>query len=175
MAPHLPGTGSDWLAFGILRRPHGTKGEIFLLPYNGCGTRLKHSALPTRVRLAHAASRDVDVAGYRPVREGYLVRFEGIADRESVAALVGQELYFPRSCFAPLAAAEFYVEDIVGYKVSRSDGQKLGRVSGTFWNGAQDVMTIAGEDGVERLLPVVEEYVRVLDHEHRSLVVDPHD
>ncbi len=88
---------------------------------------------------------------------------------------MGQELYFPRASFAPLAAAEFYVEDIVGYEVFRPDGQKLGRVSGTFWNGAQDVMTIAGEDGVERLLPVVEEYVRSLDHEHRSLVVDPHD
>lgn len=168
--------GSDWLPFGILRRPHGTKGEILLQPYNDCGSRSDDSVLPPRVRLAEAENvRDVDLAACRSVREGYLVRFEGIADRESAASLIGREMHLPRQSLAPLAAAEFYVEDIIGFEVFDPDSRRLGRVKGTFWNGAQDVMMIAGEDGSERLLPVVTEYVRCLDKENRRLTVDPHD
>jgi len=168
--------GWDWLPFGILRRPHGTKGEILLQPYNGCGPRLDDSVLPPRVRLAGAENiRDADLAACRSVREGYLVRFEGIVDRESAAALVGREVQLPRRSLAPLAAAEFYVEDIVGFEVFGPDSRRIGRVRGTFWNGAQDVMVVAGEDGSERLLPVVADYVRCLDRENRRLTVDPHD
>jgi ribosomal 30S subunit maturation factor RimM len=44
-----------------------------------------------------------------------------------------------------------------------------------FWNGAQDVIAIAADDGRERLLPVVSEYILRFDRSSRSLVVDPHE
>jgi 16S rRNA processing protein RimM len=168
--------GSDWLPFGILRRPHGGKGEILLHPYNGAAGRSEDLGLLPRVRVAGAGkARELLVAASRPVPGGYLVRFEGIADRESVAALVGQEVHLPRRCLAPLGAAEFYVEDLAGCEVFHPDGRRLGRVGGAFWNGAQDIMAVVAEDGSERLFPVVAEYVLRFDGERRLLVVEPHD
>ena len=174
MAPHSTGMGSDWLPFGILRRPHGTKGEILLHPY--AGMRSEEPALPPRVLLARAGNtRELNVAACRTVPAGYLVRFEGIDDRQEIAALTGQEVHLPRRSFAPLGSAEFYVEDIAGCEVVNVDGQRLGRITGTFWNGGQDVMTVAADDGSERLFPVVAEYVLRFDLERRCLTVDPHD
>ncbi len=166
---------SDWLPFGILRRPHGTQGEILLHPWND-GAPGAPAALSARVRLTPAqVVRELEVAAARPVREGYLVRFAGVADRDSAALLVGSEVEVPRRGLAPLLAAEFYVEDLVGCQVADAAGRPCGQVRGTFWNGAQDVMVVVAEDGSERLLPVVAEDVLAFDAECRRLVVDLHD
>jgi 16S rRNA processing protein RimM len=168
--------GSDWLPFGILRRPHGTKGEIVLHPYNPAGARLHAAGLPSEVRVGDGeTARELGVASSQPVPEGCLVRFDGIVDREAAAALVGEEVSVPRRSLAPLGSAEFYVADIVGCEVFHPHGRLLGKVGGTFWNGAQDIMVVRTADGSERLLPVVAEYVLQFDGERRRLMVDPHD
>ncbi len=168
--------GSNWLPFGILRRPHGVTGEILLHPYNPTGARPAAAELPSTMRVGDAEqARELSVAGVKPVPEGYLVRFGGIMDRQAAAALVGAEVAFPRGSLAPLGSAEFYVEDLVGCEVFHPQGRLLGRVSGTYWNGAQDIMVVKMNDDAESLYPVVPEYVLHFDGERRRLTVDPHD
>jgi 16S rRNA processing protein RimM len=167
---------SDFLPFGILRRPHGRNGEILLHPHNDVAAGATGADFPSRVRLTGGdAPRELVAVAVRRVPAGYLLCFEGIADRQAAAALVGLELHVPRRGLAPLGTAEFYVEDIVGCEVVDAEERSCGRVRGTFWNGAQDVMVIVGEDGGERLLPVVAEYVLEFDGARRRLVVDPHE
>ena len=158
---------SEWLPLGVLRRPHGTSGEILLHLFNSSGTQGGAPVPPVRVRLARSQEiSEGDIVACRPVQDGFLVRFDGIASRQAAAALVGQEI---------LEGAEFYVEDILDCDAFRPDGQRVGRVRGTFWNGAQDVMIIVGEDGSERLLPVVSEYVCRFERAPRRLIVDLHE
>jgi len=166
---------AEWLPFGILRRPHGTSGEIPLLPFNASSGPGVVPAPPVRVRLARAQEvREATLVACRPVHVGFLVRFDGITSREAASALAGQELHLPRAAFGPLNEAEFYVEDMVGCEAFQPDGQRLGQVTGTFWNGAQDVMTIVGDDGGEFLVPVVPEYVLQFESTARRLIVDLH-
>ncbi len=128
------------------------------------------------VRLVQAGNvTEAKLVACRAVRGEFLVRFEGIATRESAAALAGQELHLPRGSFAPLDGAEFFVEDLVGCEVFEDDGRRVGLVAGTFWNGAHDVVAIVGEDGSERLLPVVAEFIRGFESAPRRLIVDLHD
>lgn len=169
---------AEWLPFGILRRPHGTSGEIPLLPFNAGAGQGVVPIPPLRVRLARAQDEDVREAtlvACRQVHVGFLVRFDGITSREAASALAGQELHLPRAAFGPLDEAEFYVEDMIGCEAFQPDGQRLGRVTGTFWNGAQDVMTIVGDDGGERLVPVVPEYVLQFEGASRRLIIDLHE
>jgi 16S rRNA processing protein RimM len=173
MALRVPGMVSEWLPFGVLRRPHGTSGEILLHLFNSIGAQKAGLVPPARVRLTQSQGfQEVDIVACRPMQEGFLVRIDGFASREAAATLVGQEIHLPRTALGPVGEAEFYVEDIVGCEVFQSDGKLLGRVRGTFWNGAQDVMTIVDDDGGERLLPVVPEYVRRFDSSPRRLIVD---
>jgi 16S rRNA processing protein RimM len=168
--------GSDFLPFGILRRPHGTKGEILLHPYNEIAASLAAAVQPSGLRLTgFQGARDLQATCARQVPEGCLVCFEGISDRKAAAALVGLEVHVPRRCLAPLGAAEFYVEDIVGCEVVNASGRSCGQIRGTFWNGAQDVMVVVGEDGSERFYPVVAEYVLAFDGARRRMVIDPHE
>jgi 16S rRNA processing protein RimM len=171
---------AEWLPFGILRRPHGTSGEIPLLPFNAGALQGGLPDPPVRVRLARVekssqAFTEVNLVACRPVHVGFLVRFAGIESREAASALAGQELHLPRTAFGPLEEAEFYVEEIVGCEAFAPDGHRIGRVTGTFWNGAQDVMTISGDDGSERLLPVVSDYLLQFERTARRLIVDLHE
>jgi 16S rRNA processing protein RimM len=119
--------------------------------------------------------KEAEISACRPVHAGFLVRFAGFESREAIAEAVGYEVHLPREKLGPLTDGEFYVEDIVGCDVFDMEGLSLGRVKGIFWNGAQDVMTIVADDGGERLLPVVAQFVRRFELLRRRLVVDFHD
>ncbi len=165
--------GSGWLPFGTLGRPHGTKGEILLCPFNQKGAGTVAWALPLPVQVVRAEEcAAADIVAIRPVHGGFLVRFAGAESRESVAAMVGRQLHLPRSLFGPLGEAEFFVEDLAGCDVFLPDGRRLGRVVSTFWNGAHDVMTIVADDGTERLVPAVAQYIRHFEVVNRRLVLD---
>ena len=165
---------SEWLPFGFLGRPHGVKGEIAFAPFN----RAERRVLPTPldVRLIRGDSvRDASVVGCRPVHAGLLLRFAGIDTRDAVAALGGHALSVPRKILSPLASGEFFIEDVVGCDAVKADGTLVGRVTGTFWNGAQDVLTIVGDDGAERLVPAVASCIHSFDAHARRLVVEFHE
>ena len=147
-----------------------------LLPFNLMALQGVVPVPPVRVRLARAQEfTEVKLVACRPVHVGFLVRFDGIESREAAGTLAGQELHLPRAAFGPLDEAEFYVEDIVGCEAFGPTGQRIGRVTGTFWNGAQDVMTIAGDDGSEHLLPVVSDYLLQFERAARRLIIDLHE
>jgi len=109
--------------------------------------------------------------GSRRVNDGYLVRLEGVPDREAAAALTLSEVRAPRAALPPLAPGEFYVEDIAGCAVEDETGRELGRVQGTFWNGAHDVATVVAPDGSERLIPIVAAHVVSVDAPGRKMQV----
>jgi ribosomal 30S subunit maturation factor RimM len=48
-------------------------------------------------------------------------------------------------------------------------------VRATFWNGAQDVLSVADEAGAELLVPAVSDFLREVDLAARRLVVDTHE
>jgi 16S rRNA processing protein RimM len=167
---------STWLRFGVLRRPHGTKGEILLAPYNPDGDRKWVGALPIPARwVKDDRVLDAAILVSRRVPAGFLVRFEGVNTRAAVAGLVGGEVCLPRQHLAGLGEQEFYVDDVVGCEAYLEDGRRLGRVAGTFWNGAHDVMSIVADDGGEQFLPVLPGFVVGFDGGARRLTVDLHE
>lgn len=167
---------AQWLPFGVLRRPHGMRGEILLVPYNADADRAWTRTLPVQVRWAKLGRMlDLQIVASRPVKDGLLIRFASPDSREALAELVGGEVQLERHRLPALADAEFYVEDIVGFEACLPDGRRLGKVRGTFWNGSHDVMSVVGEDGQESFVPALPEFVLSVDAGARRVTVDPHE
>jgi len=163
------------LAIGVFGRPHGVTGEISLRPYNARGREL---ASVREVHLSHDGRWTThQLVGCRPVEGGYLCRLAGVGDRDAAAKLTLAEVRVARTALPPLAPGEYYVEDVLGCAVEDVSGRSLGVARGTFWNGAHDVMTAAGPDGHEHLIPLVPDFVLLVDGPGRKITVrwDPDD
>ncbi|MES1206151.1 MAG: ribosome maturation factor RimM, partial [Pseudomonadota bacterium] len=111
------------------------------------------------------------LVGWRRVNDGYLVRLDGVQDREAAAALTLSEVHAVRAALPPLEAGEFYVEDVPGLAVEDESGRPLGTVQGTFWSGAHDIATVVAPDGTERLIPLVPAHVVSVDVPGRKMQV----
>lgn len=83
----------------------------------------------------------------------FLVRLEGVTEREQARAWTGREIAIPREALPPLPAGEYYWADLVGLRVQTLDGVDLGRVDHLLETGGNDVLVVNGDR--ERLVPFV--------------------
>ena len=118
----------------------------------------------------HGRNRELRVAESRAHGKGYVVRVEGIGDREAAIALGKPELWVERAELPPLPAGEHYREDLLGYEVVTLAGEPLGRVDGFLDLPANAVMVVAGER--ERWLPVGPGQLLRVDAGRRRITVD---
>jgi 16S rRNA processing protein RimM len=147
------------------------RGEIALRPHNRYGAEL--DGLTELTAIKDGIARLYRITSLRPVADGYLVQLEGVSGRDAAAALTLSDVRVRRADLPPLEPGEYYVEDVTGCAVTRAaDGKPLGVVQETFWNGAHDVATVVGDDGAERLIPLVPAAVVSVDAPGRKMVVD---
>jgi 16S rRNA processing protein RimM len=159
----------ETVVLGVVGRPHGVRGELWLRPHNAQGRSFE--GLASLLLDKNGARRAYAVTSLRPTPDGALVKLAGVDDRAAAAALTLAEVRAPRAALPPLRPGEFYVSDVLGCAVARVDGRALGAVTGTFWNGAHDVMIIKDEAGNEELVPLLPQFVVSVDESGRKIVV----
>lgn len=116
------------------------------------------------------AQRELRVVESRPHGRGFVVRLEGIADRNEATALGKPQLWVERAELPALRPGEHYREDLVGYEVVNLAGVPLGHVDGFLDLPANAVMVVAGER--ERWLPVGPGQLLRVDAGRRRITVD---
>lgn len=162
-------SGQRRVVLGKVGAVHGVSGWVKLWSFTDPpGNLLDYRELEmcregnwTAVRLAEA----------RPHGDGLVGRFEGIADRDAAAPLVGAELAVARDRLPPAEPGAWYWADLVGLEVVTREGAVLGRIEQMMATGANDVMVVAGDR--ERLVPFIPgQYVEQVDLAGGRVVVD---
>jgi len=120
------------LEIGQIVRPHGLKGGVVV--------RLVTNQLE---RVATGAQLDADgrtlvVASSRPLKERFVVQFEGVTTIESAEALRDTVLYG-----APLEReGVLWIDELVGATAVAADGTPLGEVVAVEPNPASDLLVL---------------------------------
>jgi len=162
----------DWLAGGVVGRPHGLDGSFHVL-----SPRPALLALGTTVR---AAGRDAEIVRLAGTDERPIVRLAGIDTREAADALRGTELLVPRSVAPPLEDDEWWAEDLVGCRVVDGD-RALGRVVRLLPLPSCEALEVAPEGAsgsgdkapaAPFLVPLVRDAVRRVDVGAKLIDVD---
>ena len=99
-----------------------------------------------------------------------LAKLAGLESREAALKLKGSTVYVRREAMPEPEAGHYYLADLVGLEVLNERGEALGVVKRWMFNGAQDVMEVAG--GKTRLIPWTAAVVREVDLEKRRIHVE---
>lgn len=148
---------------------HGVRGELKIESHTDPRDRLFRYQ-PWTLRQGRSERELEGVTGQDNGRN-VLARFPGVEDRDQALALVGAEIWVPRSHLPPPAPGEYYWVDLEGLPVRTVDGVDLGTVSHLLATGANDVVVVRGER--ERYIPFIQgDVIRSIDIDGGGLVVD---
>ena len=102
-----------------------------------------------------------------------IAKLDGIDDRDQAELLTGQEIAIKASQLSGLEEDEYYWRDLIGCSVSNQQGEKLGEIISLMETGANDVLVVKAENGVEHLIPwVLGHTVLAVDIEQGHVAVD---
>ena len=151
------GTPDGLLEVGVIRRPHGVKGDTYVDLLTDREDRL---AVGSRL-WANGSWRTVTMSKRLPQR--WLVHFEGFDDRTAVEVLTNAPLLAP-----PVNEPDaLWVHDLLGSRVVEAGGTARGTCVGVLANPAHDILEL--DTGA--LVPVI----FVVDLVDGVITIDPPD
>jgi 16S rRNA processing protein RimM len=163
-------TSDDALVVGLILGPHGVRGEVRVEPRTDVPGRFVAGAV-----LQCDDIGPLTVAAIRGDVAKPIVRFEGYGTREAAESLRRKFLRVARTESRRATAGAYLWADLVGVRVETPDGATIGVVRDLLRAGENDVLVIADETGRERLLPMLESVVKVVDVEAGRIVAVPQE
>lgn len=155
------------LAIAQIVAPQGVRGEVRAI----CLTDFPERFPGREVWLGQTDKR-VRIVAARPHKNVWLLRLDGIDDRNAAEKLRGIELCTDEDDLVPLGEDEYYVHELIGLPVQTDAGEPVGVIRDVLRPGANDVYVVETAGGEERLIPAVKEFVRV-DMPNKLVTVRP--
>lgn len=168
---------AEWVIVGRIRKAHGIRGELVVEPITDAPDAIFASG--RRVFVGDAAGDalpdlpPLEVVRARPFKEGLLVTFDGIADRNEAERWRERHLLVPGDELPPLAEDEVYIHDLLGLRVQRGSGESIGTVVEVYElpQGLMLEIDRGREDTV--LVPFHESMVERVDVDAKLIVLNP--
>jgi 16S rRNA processing protein RimM len=156
------------ILMGVIGRPHGVRGLLRVQSYTSDAADLPryNPLVDDRGRVWNVAWKSDGVAELRDEAG------KPVADRTEAEKLVNVRLYVPRERLPATDPDDYYIADLVGMRVVRTDGSELGRVTAVHDYGAGTSLEIAGEAGAF-MVPFTQACVPVVDVAGGTLTVQP--
>ena len=158
----------EFLAVGLLRRPHGIKGEITMKVMTDFPERLEPG-------VEVFTGKDHQPVHIRTVRRhgvDMLISFDEFSDREGVGMLRNQVLMVRVENLPPLPVGEYYIHELIGLSVVDVDNDAyLGEITEIIETGANDVFVVRSNQGSEILLPDIDEVILAIDIDRKEVRV----
>lgn len=155
------------IEIGGVARAHGIRGEVVIVTHDPASKTL---GTVEQIYIDGAPRR---VVAARGTHRGWLVLLEGISTRTEAETLRGRPVEVDRADL-DLEEGDVLLHDLVGCAVRLTDGTPWGVVAevDTHPGGLQDRLIIHDGD-VERMLPLVDVFVKDIDLDARVITVDP--
>ena len=155
----------DPAVVGRIVRPHGLAGEVVVEPADSGSVHFEPG-----VKLWLAGSWR-EILGSRAQSKRWVVRLDGVVDRDAAEALRGEEFAVAAAELPDLESGRYYIHDLVGCLVEDPAGADLGEIVAVV-PGPQDWLEVE-MDGARSLVPMVEAVLKEVDVERRRVVIDP--
>jgi 16S rRNA processing protein RimM len=162
----------EWIVVGEITAPQGVRGEVRLYPVTDFPERL------LKLRTCHLRLQSGEISTYqvqqlRPHKSFFLLKLEGINDRNDAEALRNAVVVIPKAEVMPLPDGRYYVFDLIGMQVLTISGEDIGVVHDVLSAPANDIYVVRRPDRSEVLIPAVSQIVTSIDVHQRKMVITP--
>jgi len=155
-----PESAQSLLLIGRVSRAHGLRGELRVeLHFSGSDALGQVGVLWLSERAEDAAgAQRYGIEWARPVPRAYLVKVEGVADRDGAEALRGRAVWVARAALPSMDESEYYLVDLVGATVRGPEGE-IGTVIEVMTHPSVDSLVIRTPDGRTLEQPLVPDWI----------------
>ena len=169
---------------GALIKPHGLKGAIKVHLFNPSSNVLQKNL---EIFLSNAKLFDLEQvveldhlpASFLPLKikkfdlgNHPTIIFQDLEDINLIEKYLGSIIWLNYEKFPALKEGEFYWCDLIGMEAFDAHHfDKIGKVTGHFFNGAQDIMVITLDKGGELNLPFLPVFISKVDLSKRSIYI----
>ena len=156
-----------YVRIGHIARAHGIKGDVAVVFYSdeperfGAGTSLILDSRPVEIQRA------------RRGKDGVIVTFDGVTDRNAAEELKGSHLFLAKSDRRELEEGEYWPEDLRGLQVVDQEGNRLGIVTDVVLDSAQTRLVITTTDERTVEVPFVDELVPEVSIPDGRVILNP--
>jgi 16S rRNA processing protein RimM len=157
--------GESRIEIGGVARAHGIRGEVVIVTHD------PDSATLSSVTTIFVGGVERKILQARDTQRGWLVALEGVATRNDAEALRGAVVEIDREALE-LEDDDVLLDDLVDCEVRLPDGAPWGKIAEVMIGAHQDLLVIHDGD-VERLLPLVDQFVTNIDLDAGVVTVDP--
>ncbi len=146
------------------------RGEVKVYHYSDYKERFEEL---DSVLLEHKGKyEEYGIEGVRYQKEMVILKLKGVSDRNAAEALKERDIYITEADLRELPEDTFYIRDLIGCKaLSADDGSEIGEITDVLQNSAQDIYQIRLANGKVTLIPVVAEFVKEVDIEHKTVKI----
>jgi len=164
-------TKDECYYLGLITKPFGVKGQVVM--FLDVDNPLEYEALDSvfvesKGTLIPYFIKEMKLNGNKAT-----VTFEDITPEESLS-LVGRELYLPLDLLPRLEGNQFYFHEVKGYLVIDEKYGEIGVLESVIEYPAQPLFQIDC-DGIEILIPVIDQVILRVDREERTLYIKAPD
>jgi 16S rRNA processing protein RimM len=164
------------LVVGHVSRAHGTRGEVYVSPLTDHPENVFAPGVVLRVA-GEGEEPDPEVAplrieSVRPFRDGVLLAFDAVPDRNAAERLQHRYLVVPFAELPALESGELFYHQLLGMRVRTVDGREVGEVQEVYELQPAHMLEVRGPGGT-LLIPLTERIVRDVNAEEGWMVIDP--
>ena len=157
--------GESRIEIGGIARAHGIRGEVVIITHDPDSETLGS------LTSIYVGGVERKIVQARDTQRGWLVALEGVVTRNDAEALRGAVVEIDREALE-LEDDDVLLDDLVDCEVRLPDGTAWGKIAEIMVGAHQDLLVIHDGD-VERLLPLVDQFVTNIDLDAGVVTVDP--
>jgi 16S rRNA processing protein RimM len=163
---------SNRIAIGVIRKPHGVRGEASVEPWTDFIDRFDEVSKVTLVSPDETATRDATIESWRAHGDRALIKFAGISTPEEVQQLKEWTVEIPEDQARALEPGEYFLHDLTGLHLIDGEGRDRGEILEAYEGGGGILLSVKRRDGKTYEVPFAQDICTEINLKEKKIVVD---
>lgn len=161
---------NKYLELGQIVNVKGLKGEVKVNSFTDDNTKFERIPKVFIKRKETLTEYEIEKVGYN--KNQVIIKFKNINTVEEAEKLRNSYIVVDREIFGELPEGVYYIADLIGLDVFTEANEYLGKVYDIFSTGSNDVYVVKDDTGKQKLLPGIDEVIKVIDIEAGKIIVN---